>query len=272
MKKIADLHTHSTASDGQYTPSELIHLAKKRGLEVLALTDHDTLDGLDEAVQTGKELGVQVLRGVELGAKEYRSLHILGYGFSSDAPGLQRLCSWMKEGRDQRKYRIIDFLREKGLVLTLEEVEEIAGGNIIARPHFAQAMVKRGYVASNREAFDRYLDTPEYTKIERQKPDMRTCVETIRGAGGRVSLAHPYQVKLPDDALEALVRTLVGYGLDAIECYYPCYTPEQQAFYLHLAEKYHLHITGGSDFHGERVKPDIAMAALPLELDWLTGD
>ncbi len=272
MKKIADLHTHSTASDGQYTPAQLIRLAKDRGIEVLALTDHDTLDGLEEAVRTGRELGIQVLRGVELGAKEYRSLHILGYGFSPDAPALQKLCAWMKEGRDQRKYRIIDFLREKGLELTLEEVEEIAGGDIIARPHFAQAMVRRGYAADNREAFDRYLDTSEYAKIERQKPDARTCVETIRSAGGKVSLAHPYQIKLPDEELEKLVQALAGYGLDAIECYYPRHTPEQQAFYLHLADKYHLYITGGSDFHGERVKPDIALAELSLELDWLTGE
>ncbi|MDE7245228.1 MAG: PHP domain-containing protein [Oscillospiraceae bacterium] len=268
MVKIADLHTHSTASDGQYTPAQLVRLAKERGLEALALTDHDTLDGLEEAVRTGRELGIQVLRGVELGAKE--NLHILGYGFSPDAPGLRKLCASMKEGRDQRKYRILDFLREKGLALTLEEVEEIAGGNIIGRPHFAQAMVKRGYVSSNREAFGRYLDTEEYGKIERQKPDMRTCVETLRGAGARVSLAHPYQ--LPEDELETLVCTLAGYGLDALECYYPRHTPEQQAYYLRLADKYHLHITGGSDFHGERVKPDISLAALSLELDWLTGN
>lgn len=269
MIKIADLHTHSTASDGQYTPSQLVRLARDRGIEVLALTDHDTLDGLDEACQAGEDLGLKVLRGVELGAKEYRNLHILGYGFSRDAPALQKLCAQMKEGRDQRKYRIIDFLREKGLELTLEEVEEIAGGDIIARPHFAQAMVRRGYVASSPEAFDRYLDTSEYAKIERQKPDARTCVETIHSAGGQVSLAHPYQVKLPDNELEALVHTLAGYGLDAIECYYPRHTPEQQAFYLHLADKYHLHITGGSDFHGERIKSDISLAALPIALDWL---
>lgn len=266
---IVDLHTHSTASDGQYAPAELVKLAKDRGIQLLALTDHDSLEGLPGAEAAGAALGLPVLRGVELGAKEYRNLHILGYGFSAAAPGLRELCAWMKQGRDERKYRIIDYLREKGLELTLEEVEEIAGGDIIARPHFAQAMVRRGYVQSNREAFDRYLDTADYARIERPKPDARTCVEAIRAAGGRVSLAHPYQVGLEDEALDALVGELAGYGLDAIECFYPKHTPEQRAFYLRLAEKYRLRITGGSDFHGERVKPDVRLAAWDLDAEWL---
>lgn len=266
---IVDLHTHSTASDGQYAPAELVKLAKGRGIHLLALTDHDSLEGLPEAEAAGAALGLPVLRGVELGAKEYRNLHILGYGFSSAAPGLRELCAWMKRGRDERKYRIIGYLWEKGLELTLEEVEEIAGGDIIARPHFAQAMVRRGYVQSNREAFDRYLDTADYARIERPKPDARACVEAIRAAGGRVSLAHPYQVGLEDGALDALVGELAGYGLDGIECLYPKHSPEQRAFYLRLAEKYRLRVTGGSDFHGERVKPDVELAAWDLDAEWL---
>jgi len=265
---ISDLHTHSTASDGQYTPAELVKLAKDRRLELLALTDHDTVDGLDEAIQAGKALGLRVLRGVELGAAEYSHLHILGYGF--DPAGLAPLCRKLKAGRDERKLRILEFLQEKGCPLTLEEVEGIAGGDIIARPHFAQVMVRRGYVSDNREAFDRYLDTEEFRrKVKRFKADARTCVEAIRAAGGKASLAHPYQLGLEDNALEELVRTLAEYGLDALECYYPRHTPEQERFYLHLAEKYGLRATGGSDFHGEAVKPDISLASLELETDWL---
>lgn len=266
---IADLHTHSTASDGQYTPAELVRLAKSRGLEVLALTDHDTIDGLDEAVRTGAELGVRVLRGVELSAREYRSLHILGYGFSAKPSALTQLCTEMRAGRDERKYRLIAFLKEKGVDISLAEVEELAGGAVIGRPHFAQAMVRRGYVRDIREAFDRYLDTDSFQRIERRKPEARVCIETIHAAGGKASFAHPYQTKLEGDALEALVRELAGYGLDAIECHYPRHMAEQRAFYLHLAEKYGLHITGGSDFHGERVKPDIQLAALELDVAWL---
>jgi len=270
MRYAADLHTHSTASDGQYTPAELVRLAKARGIEVLALTDHDTLDGVEAAVDAGEALGLRVLRGVELGTAEYEDLHILGYRVTPGAPELTELCGKAKAARDERKYRIIDFLREKGVELSLEEVEAIAGGDVIGRPHFAQAMVRRGYVRSNREAFDRYLDTAEFhEKVKRFKVKARLCLEAIKAAGGRTSLAHPYQVGLEDEALEALVRDLKDWGLDAMECYYPRHTPEQTAFYLRLAEKYELHVTGGSDFHGERVKPDIGLAAWELNLDWL---
>lgn len=267
---IADLHTHSTASDGQYSPEELVRLAKERGIEVLALTDHDTLDGVEAAARAGETLGLRVLRGVELGAAEYENLHILGYGVMPGAPVLSELCGKFKAGRDERNVKIIGFLREKGCELSLNEVEEIAGGDIIGRPHFARAMVRRGYVQSNREAFDCYLDTAEYhQKVKRFKAGAQTCLEAIKLAGGRASFAHPYQVGLEDEALEALVRQLKDWGLDAIECYYPRHTPEQTAFYLRLAEKYDLHITGGSDFHGEQVKPDIRLAAWDLELEWL---
>ena len=270
MNNVCDLHTHTTASDGQYTPTELVKLAKGRGLSVLAVTDHDTIAGADEARRAGEALGLRVIRGVELSAEEYPNFHILGYGFRDGETELSRLCEKLRAGRDDRKYRIVDFLREKGVEISLSEVEEIAGGEVIARPHFAQALVRRGYVSSNREAFDRYLDTPEFReKVKRFKADARTCVEAVKEAGGKVSLAHPYQMGLPDDVLEGLVKRLKGWGMDAIECYYPKYTPEQQKLYFRLAQRYGLHRTGGSDFHGEKVKPDVELAALELDLGWL---
>lgn len=272
MRYIVDLHTHSMASDGQYAPEEVVRRGKERGLEVLALTDHDTLDGVEAAVKAGEALDVRVLRGIEIGAAEYESLHILGYNISPKSSALTELCEKFKAGRDERKFRILDYLRENGFELTLEEVEAIAGGNIIGRPHFAQAMVRRGYVKSNWEAFSLWLDTEDYhRRVKRFKAPAKLCLETIRSAGGRASLAHPYQVGLKDRELEELVVQLKKNGLEAIECYYPRHTPEQTAFYLKLANKYDLHITGGSDFHGEQVKPDIQLAAWELELDWLLG-
>lgn len=263
-----DLHTHSTASDGQYTPAELVRLAKKRGLEVMALTDHDSVNGVDEAIAEGKAVGLRVIPGVELSADDYLNLHILGYGFSISA-----IQDWLKSlqgGRNDRKYRIRDFLRTKGLEIPLEEVDQAAAGASIGRPHFAMVMLKHGYVATRKEAFDRYLDTPEFQEIEKgTKPSAEECVRRIKDAGGKVSLAHPYQIVLGGGSLEVLVKRLAGYGLDAIECYYPKHTPEQQAEYLRLAEKYGLHVTGGSDFHGEKNKPDHPLAAWELELDWL---
>ena len=270
MNVFADLHTHTTASDGQYAPTELVRLAKQHGIQILAVTDHDTISGVNEARRAGNMLGLQVIRGVELSAKEHPNFHILGYGFRDGDTELAWLCEKLRAGRDDRKYRIVEFLREKGVDVDLAEVEELAGGEVIARPHFAQVLVKRGYVSTNREAFDRYLDTEEFRqKVKRFKADSRTCVEAIKSAGGKVSLAHPYQMGLPDGELETLVAQLRDWGLDAIECYYPKYTPEQQAFYLRLAEKYKLRRTGGSDFHGEKVKPDVELARWPLELEWL---
>lgn len=272
MRCLSDLHTHSTASDGQYTPSELVALAKSKGIRALALTDHDTVDGLAEAVRAGEALGVRVIRGIELSASEYRTFHILGYRVDPEAPGLSALCREMKEGRDRRSLRIIAFLREQGVDIPLAEVEALAGGDIVGRPHFAQVMVRHGCVSSSREAFDRYLDTEAFhRRAERPKPPARSCIRTIHEAGGIASLAHPYQIGIGDAALEALVRELAGEGLDAIECRYPRYTPEQQAFYLHLAEKYGLRITGGSDFHGERVKPDVPMTGYDLDISGLTA-
>lgn len=272
MKVLADLHTHTTASDGQYAPAELVGLARARGLEVLAVTDHDTIAGVDEAMEAGRGAGVEVIRGVELSASERPGFHILGYGFRSGETQLSRLCEELRAGRDERKHKIVRFLREKGVELELAEVEALAGGEVVARPHFARALVARGYVSSNREAFDRYLDTAEFrARVERFKADARTCVESIKSAGGKASLAHPYQLGMEEGELEELLGRLKDWGLDAIECCYPRHSPEQQRLYLRLAERYRLHVTGGSDFHGELVKPDIALAALPLELDWLMG-
>ena len=264
-----DLHTHSTASDGQYAPGPLVGRAKEKGVGILALTDHDTIDGLAEARRAGERLGVQVLRGVELSAGEYHNFHILGYGFREGHTPLQELCSRFQQGREEKKLLLLDFLHSKGLDITLEEVEGLAGGKVIGRPHFAQALVRRGYVKTNREAFQRFLDTEEYHQIKIFKLSARTCVEAIKASGGKASLAHPYQLRLEDAALEGLVKKLTAWGLDALECHYPKHTPAQQASYLGLAGKYGLHVTGGSDFHGEKVKPDVQLAPLHLDISWL---
>lgn len=268
---LADLHLHTTASDGQYPPAAVVEKAKARGLAALAITDHDTLDGVPEAISAGEAAGVWVIRGVELGAAEDRNLHILGYAYTPDAPGLRDLCETLRRSRDERKYRIVKFLADKGLDVPLSEVEALAGGQVIARPHFARAMVKLGYVSTTREAFDRYLDTEEYQKIERLKAPAKDCIAAIRQAGGSAVLAHPWQLRYENDRLEDLVARLKRQGLAGVECYYPLHTPEQTAFYLDLCEKYALHVTGGSDFHGERVKPDISIAAIDLDLNWLSS-
>lgn len=266
---LCDLHTHSTASDGQYTPTQLVQLASQHRLEAIAITDHDTMDGLDEGIAAGQELGVTVIRGIELSAKEYPTLHILGYNFSSDGEELNKICQEMKQARDARKYQIIDFLTDNGVIIPLSEVEEIAGG-VVGKPHFARVLVQHGYAASIQDAFNKYLNTPEYKRrVKREKPSARKCIEAIKAAGGKVSLAHPYQIGVDKDTLKGIVQELKGYGLDAIEVLYPKYTPDMQAEYLDLVCNYNLRGTGGSDFHGEKVKPDTQLSRLRLNLEWL---
>lgn len=265
----ADLHTHTNASDGQYSPAEVVQKAKEAGIAYLAVTDHDTIDGLPEAMETGREYGLTVISGIELGAKEDRHMHILGYAFRPDDKALQALCRKLRQGRDERKYRIIDFLKSKGISLSLEEVEQTAGGSVIARPHFAQVMLRHGYVNSIREAFDRYLDTEEYQAIERYKADAATCIQIIHQAGGKAVLAHPYQLNLSDAALERTVANLKTAGLDGLECFYPQHTRQMEEHYLALACKFSLCVTGGSDFHGEKVHVDRPLRPISLEIGWL---
>ena len=150
MIYLADLHTHSTASDGQYAPAELARLAKRRGLDVLALTDHDNVDGVEAAAAEGERLGLRVVPGVVLSADDFLNLHILGYDFS--VPALQSWFDSLKGGRNDRKYRIRDFLRTKGLEIPLDEVDAEAAGGSVGRPHFAKVMLRHGMVATRRHS------------------------------------------------------------------------------------------------------------------------
>ena len=269
---LADLHMHTTASDGQYDPAQVAGMARELGLEVIAITDHDTIDGVEEAVAAGARMGPRVLRGIELSGEEYPNLHILGLGFPAETPKLRRMCEELRQRRERRKYRIRDFLRDRGLEVPLDEVEKAAAGGIIGRPHFARVMLDRGLVSTREEAFGRYLDIPEFHALEKgTKPTARECVEIIKASGGMASLAHPYQVGLGDEGLEELVSRLKDWGLDAIECCYTKHTPERTEFYLSLARRFGLRVTGGSDFlgDGEQFKPDYPMAKFELDLDWL---
>lgn len=264
-----DLHTHSTASDGQYSPAELVQLTKQARVDVMALTDHDTIEGLHDALAAGTALGMTVISGVELSAAEYSNLHILGYGISLDNQMLCDLCAQMKQNREDHLSYTADFLRAHGIPIDLEEVRDLAGMASIGRPHFARVMIHHGYVQSSREAFDRYLDTEEYNRVKRKKVPAQVCIGAIQAAGGFPVLAHPYQLHLADNALEALVKQLKAYGLAGIECYYPAHTPEQQAFYLRLAERFQLHVTAGSDFHGELIHPEDRICPVELNIGWL---
>lgn len=257
-----DLHTHSTASDGQYTPTELVQLAAKTGITVLSLTDHDTTAGLAEAARAAEHCGIRLIPGIELDTKYpgiRGNFHMLGYGIDPAHPALAAQCAGFAEQRVQRANRIFDYLESYGIRLDREKVFDYAGPGVIARPHFARVMLESGYVSSIQEAFDRYLDTPEFQTIDRPKPHPGEAIRTIRQAGGIPVLAHPYQLKLGEHTLPGLLEELKNDGLGGLECYYSTHTAQQTEELIALANQYGLYITGGSDFHGEKIKPQIAL-------------
>lgn len=268
----SDLHMHSTASDGQYSPAELVGLAKDRGLQMIALTDHDSVKGIEEAILEGTKLGVKVIPGVEMSAREYHTFHLLGYCFDPVKLSHTHLFQGVGSGRAVRSVRIMEYLRSKGVEFPLEEVQELASTGVIGRPHFARVMLRRGICKTWEEVFDVYLDTDEFHEVVEDKPTAQACISAIHEAGGIVSLAHPYQTGLEGEKLENLVKLMIDqYSLEGIECWHSGHTQERSSFYLHLAKKYNLIVTGGSDFHGEQVKAERSMARLALDLDWVTS-
>lgn len=255
-----DFHTHTTASDGQYSPVELVSMAKGIGLELLAVTDHDTVAGLKEAKETAKKVGLLFLPGIEISTYLNEEIHILGLGIDEENPSLVRACEEYVEERMKRGERIVEFLRTKGIDIDLWEVMEHAGKGSMGRPHFAWALQKNGYVTSIREAFERYLNTKEFHDYtDRKKPTPQEAIALIHEAGGKAVLAHPGLLKMGQERQLLLLKEWKEEGLDGVEAYYSQYTNRQIRFYIEAAEKYNLGITAGSDFHGEKVKKTVKL-------------
>ncbi len=257
-----DLHMHSTQSDGTDSPRRLVEMAKDQGLAAIALTDHDTFSGVEEAKAAGAELGVRVLSGVEISV-EYggKTVHMLGYCFDGGADTLNAKLGEILQGREDRNRQIVQKLQGLGMDITYEEIAAEAGGKVVGRPHFAAVMIRKGFVQERQEAFDKYLAKGAAAYMDRLRFGPEDSVAMVREAGGIAVLAHPKLVRFPEgENLEGLVQELVDAGLGGIECHYSLHTPEETQEYLRLAEKYNLVVTGGSDYHG-RNKPTIRMGS-----------
>jgi 3',5'-nucleoside bisphosphate phosphatase len=255
-----DLHVHSSASDGSLSPREVVAAAKARGLRAIALTDHDTTDGLDEALDAGAAVGLEVIPGIEISADhEPGSMHILGLFIDHHYPPLDSQLQVLKQARADRNPQIIAKLRKLGLNLTMADVVAVAGGGQVGRPHIAQVLVNQGYVASFQEAFEKYIGNhgPAYVSKFRFPP--RDAIAMITAAGGLAALAHPFTLEYSSTGhLKMILQQLRDWGLTAIEVYYPEHPPERQAQYKKLAQELGLLLTGGSDFHGA-IKPDVKL-------------
>ncbi len=260
-----DLHAHTTASDGTKSPAELVQLAASEGLVGLAVTDHDTVDGVAEAMAEGDRLGVEVIPGVEI-SLEYKGpkvggragwMHLLVYHLPLDGPLANELRQ-MQAWRASRNERIIEKLCELGLEMTLDEVAAASGGGQIGRPHFATVMLEKGYIETRQEAFDKYLakGAPAYEDKKRLEPD--DAIARARAEGAVPVLAHPYSLGIGGDDLRARLAHWRDQGLCGLEVIYPEMDREVRATFARLANDLGLITTGGTDYHGDN-KPHIAL-------------
>jgi hypothetical protein len=263
-----DLHIHSTASDGTLSPAEILALAQDLNLEAIAITDHDTIEGSKEAIRNGIPPSVKFITGVEISAAPPRSfssspgsLHILGYGIRLEDPLLNKTLKILQESRRNRNPHIIDRLNSLGFDLSLKEVINDVGEGQIGRPHIAQVMVKKKFVKSIAEAFDKYLGKGKPAYVDKYRIKCAESIAIIRDAGGIPVLAHPILLDYEsNEVLENLVKDLTAMGLMGIEVYYSDNTPAHIAYYSELAKRFELLMTGGTDFHGS-IKPNVKMGS-----------
>ncbi|HPR83385.1 MAG TPA: PHP domain-containing protein [Pontiellaceae bacterium] len=254
-----DLHSHSIFSDGSSSPEELIALAEQGGLTALALTDHDTTDGLVRFMDAGRNTSVQTVAGIELSAEFGEvTFHILGYLFDSAHEELQTALKWVREGRTERNVRILEKLNRLGYNLTHDDVRKHAGDELVGRPHFAAALIEKGHFKHKDKIFQQLLGKGKAAYAERRRLTPEACVEIIRKAGGVPVIAHPGQMKLTSRNLRRLVKKLKEHGLGGIEVWHPIHHPHQVVSYLSICEDFDLVATGGSDFHGS-LTPDLTL-------------
>jgi 3',5'-nucleoside bisphosphate phosphatase len=258
-----DLHCHSTASDGTLSPTDVVRLAKENNLSAISLTDHDTIGGIAEAAEEAHRQGIDFLPGIEISC-EYPhpgTMHLLGYGVDANSPALQNLTRQLLEGRDNRNPKIIAKLQELGVSITMEEVENEAGGKVIGRPHIAAILHRKGYVSSIKEAFNKYLAPGGLAYFDKERLNCKTAVQMILDCGGLPVLAHPIQLRYENDAqLMRVVKDLIDLGLLGIEVIHSDHDDKLVAQYTQIADAYHLIKTGGSDFHGSN-KKDIPLGS-----------
>lgn len=254
MANTIDLHTHSTASDGLYSPTDLLQQAQQVGLKVLALTDHDSTEGIPEASEAAQRLGIDFIPGIEINSDVDRGeIHVLGYYLEYQRPEFQATLKVLRDARVRRGQRMVELLNEQGVNVSWERVRELAQG-AVGRPHVAKALMEAGYVQSIPEAFDKYIGKGCPAYVPRYKLTPEEAVRLINSANGLAVLAHP--IGLPGlDQLQQWLPGLQKAGLVGLETYYGPYTHKDEQALLSLSKRYNLIPTGGTDFHGPGIHP-----------------
>jgi predicted metal-dependent phosphoesterase TrpH len=247
-----DLHLHTTASDGVMTPSEIVRYAKAKGLQAIAITDHDTIEGLEEGLSEGNRIAFEVIPGIEISAEHSPgSMHLLGFLIDMHHPLLNERLRHLQKARAERNPKIVEKLNQLGIEVTYEEVRKASGGGQVGRPHVAEVLLEKGYVRSFQEAFDRFLRKGAPAYVEKFRYTAKESIHFINEANGVAVLAHPNTLNMKGySALENLLLGLVKEGLKGIEVYYPEHNALEVAQYEKLAKRFGLLITGGTDYHG----------------------
>ena len=258
MKKLIDLHTHSIYSDGSMTPSELVCHAKEEGLCAISLTDHDTIDGVGEALEKGKETGLEVVPGIEFSVKSETETHILGYYINTKARVLQEVLPEIRRVRKERSLEIEENLKVQGIDVSYEEALKLAPRGLVGRAHFGRVMTEKGYTKSVKEAFDLYLSSGKKGYSSHQYLTDEEAIKVIKESGGAAFVAHLHLIRKPDNELYEYLKKLKTAGLDGIEGYYTEYTDKMQMTYHKMARELSLGFSGGTDFHA-KAKPHIAI-------------
>lgn len=267
-KKYIDLHTHTNYSDGDLSPYELIKLAIQKGIGTLAITDHDTIEGIKKVDRNDSLIinsGIKIIDGIELSAKTKKGrMHILGYNIDL---GDKILNNKMSELRDNSINSVLSIMeqikRDYGIIFKYEDIKELVNArHNLGRPDLAKLCVKYGYATTVQDAFDKYLiEAHNKTRATSKGLPYEECIDLISNSGGIPVLAHPKSLDLTEKEFLILLKEMINSGLKGIEVYHSSHTKEEMEFYLEIANKYNLLISGGSDYHGKTVKPDIELGS-----------
>ncbi|HZZ86107.1 MAG TPA: PHP domain-containing protein [Anaeromyxobacteraceae bacterium] len=265
---VIDLHSHSTASDGEFPASEVAARAAAGGLAVWALCDHDSIAGLPAAAAAASSLGMRFVPGIELSVHlDSREVHLLGHFVDPASRALLGFEDLLAEKRRMRMGEIIQKLAALGIALQPEQVEKFSGGKMLGRPHVARALVETGLVATVKEAFDRFLGEGKPAYVGRYRLSAEEAIRMVHGAGGTATIAHPGVNRLEKGELARLARA----GLDGVEIYHSDHNPSVRAKYLRCAAELSLVPTAGSDFHGPAVSPDRHFGSVTMSAAELTA-
>lgn len=271
-KQLIDLHVHSTASDGTFSPAELVSYAIAKGLCAFALTDHDSVSGLAGATEAASDTSLEVIKGIEFSTVWQGSdVHIVGLDIHPDDPDFRSALDRFLSSRDLRNIRMMEKMQKDGIPISLDKMKERFGDTVLTRAHIARFLMEAGYVNQMSEAFDRYLSPGCPYYIEREKVTPQMAVSLIASTGGIPILAHPMLYQFSDEKLRELILSLKEYGLMGIEAIYSTYSAEEETYVKQLAEEMNLCLSGGSDFHGEN-KPGLDLGcgygqlSVPYEL------